>query len=222
MASRVHDHHRNHRLGQEASMPRTARKAAVADLKRSLILDAAAEVFAKDGLEGASMRALAREAGYTAGALYFHFDSKEAIYAALLERSLTALRARTQDAADRHGSSREALRAVAEAWFDFYAENPRDLDLGFYLFRGGMRPHGLGREHDRTLNEALLATLGPLRDALLESGLDVESADAEAAAFFAHASGVLLLQHTGRIRLFPTGARALLERYLDELLGRLP
>lgn len=203
-------------------MPRTARKAAVADLKRALILDAAAEVFARDGLEGASMRALAREAGYTAGALYFHFDSKEAIYAALLERSLAALRALTQDAADRQESPRGALRAAAEAWFDFYAENPRDLDLGFYLFRGGMRPHGLGRDRDRALNESLLATLRPLRDALLESGLDADGADAESAAFFAHASGALLLQHTGRIRLFPTGARALLERYLDDLERRLP
>ncbi len=202
-------------------MPRTARKAAVADLKRNLILDAAAEIFARDGLEGTSMRALAREAGYTAGALYFHFDSKEAIYAALLERSLAVLGKRTRDAADVDLPPRAALRAAAEAWFDFYAENPRDLDLGFYLFRGGMRPHGLGRDRDRALNDALLATLAPLREALLEAGFAPDAADAESAAFFAHASGVLLLLHTGRIRLFPTAARDLLERYLDDLERRL-
>jgi hypothetical protein len=38
------------------------------------------------------------------------------------------------------------LRAAALAFFRFYADNPRDLDLGFYLFRGGMKPAGLGRE----------------------------------------------------------------------------
>ena len=81
-------------------MPRSAaRQAAVADLKRTLILDAAAAVFMRDGLDAASMRAIARAAGYTAGAIYFHFDSKEAIYAALLERSLEALEACTRAAA---------------------------------------------------------------------------------------------------------------------------
>jgi hypothetical protein len=29
-------------------------------------------------------------------------------------------------------------------FFRFHAENPRDLDLGFYLFRGGMKPKRLG------------------------------------------------------------------------------
>ena len=37
------------------------------------------------------------------------------------------------------------------AFFQFYASNPRDLDLGFYLFRGGMKPRGLGKERDETL-----------------------------------------------------------------------
>ena len=68
-------------------------------LKRSLILDAARRVFENDGLEGASLRAIAAEAGYTPAALYFHFDSKEAIYAELLASSLAALRDAV-DAAD--------------------------------------------------------------------------------------------------------------------------
>jgi hypothetical protein len=33
---------------------------------------------------------------------------------------------------------------VTMAFFRFYAENPPDLDLGFYLLRGGMKPAGLG------------------------------------------------------------------------------
>ena len=202
-------------------MPRAARQAAVAGLKRELILDAATEVFARDGLDGASLRAIARAAGYTPAAIYFHFDSKEAIYAGLLERSLAALRERVVGAAEAHAAPGAALRAAAEAWFDFYAERPRDLDLGFYLFRGGLRPHGLGRARDRELNAALLATLQPLREALLALGLDAARAEAECAAFFAHASGLLLLQQTGRIRLFSAGARALLDGYLDDLERRL-
>ena len=203
-------------------MPRSAaRQAAVADLKRTLILDAASAVFMRDGLDAASMRAIARAAGYTAGAIYFHFDSKEAIYAALLERSLEALEAHTRAAAAAQADDRAALRAAALAYFDFYERNPRDLDLGFYLFRGGMQPHGLGRERDRKLNARLLAALEPLRAALLRLGVEASRADAETAAFFAHASGLLLLRHTGRIKLFRAGAGELLTAYLDDLARRL-
>ena len=39
-------------------------------------------------------------------------------------------------------AAQHTLRAKASAFFDFYREHPRDLDLGFYLFYG-MRPRGL-------------------------------------------------------------------------------
>ncbi len=38
------------------------------------------------------------------------------------------------------------MRAAAMTFLPFLRENPGDLDLGFYLFRGGMKPKGLGRE----------------------------------------------------------------------------
>ncbi|MBV9066894.1 MAG: helix-turn-helix transcriptional regulator, partial [Methylobacteriaceae bacterium] len=70
---------------------RSVRQQAVSELKRSLILDAARKVFEADGLDGASLRAIAGAAGYTPAALYFHFDSKEAIYAHVLRDSLVNL-----------------------------------------------------------------------------------------------------------------------------------
>ena len=48
------------------------------------MLDAARTVFAEAGIEGASIREIAKKAGYTPGAIYSYFESKEAIYAALL------------------------------------------------------------------------------------------------------------------------------------------
>src|SRR5262249_8701298 len=59
---------------------RTRRRRAVNDYRREIILAAARRVFAEQGLEGASMRAIATAAGYTPGALYFHFKSKEGGY----------------------------------------------------------------------------------------------------------------------------------------------
>src|SRR5215831_8084548 len=134
---------------------RQGRRRAVGEMKRELILDAARQVFEAEGLDGASLRAIAGEAGYTPAALYFHFDSKEAIYAELLRESLASLREAVMRAISRSNAPADRLRAAAMGFFRYYADNPRDLDLGFYLFRGGMKPHGLGKERDRVLNAAL-------------------------------------------------------------------
>jgi AcrR family transcriptional regulator len=200
---------------------RRERTDAVRDLKRGLILDAARKVFASDGLEGASLRAIAGAAGYTPAALYFHFASKEAIYAEVLQESLLRLRAAVERASSRARAPASRLRAAGLAFFAFYAANPRDLDLGFYLFRGGMRPHGLGRARDEELNAGLAAALAPIADAATALGATPGEARLVVVDAFAHAAGLLLLAHTGRIRMFGASAPALMARYLDGELARL-
>ena len=140
-----------------------ARQAAVSNMKRSLILDAARAIFEADGIEGASIRAIAKRAGYTPGAIYFHFASKEDIYAALLDQSLDTVVAHAHDDFPANRPPLERMRIAGRRIFDFYADNPGELDLGFYLFRGGMKPHGLGRERDRALNAKFLDALAPSR-----------------------------------------------------------
>ena len=70
----------------------------------------------------------------------------------------------------------DRLRAASMAFFRYYADNPCDLDLGFYLFRGGMKPHGLGKERDDALNAALDAALQPIADAAEALGARREEA----------------------------------------------
>ena len=50
------------------------------------LLDAAQVVFAQEGLRAASLRAIARQAGCDPALIYYHFESKEAMFAALLDR----------------------------------------------------------------------------------------------------------------------------------------
>ena len=156
---------------------RIGRQKAVSDLKRELILDAARKVFEADGLDGASLRAIAAAAGYTPAALYFHFESKEAIYAEVLRSSLANLGQAVNRAIARAKTPADRLRAAAMAFFRYYADNPRDLDLGFYLFRGGMKPHGLGKERDDVLNAALELALHPIADAAQALGAHRDEAD---------------------------------------------
>jgi AcrR family transcriptional regulator len=201
---------------------RTGRQEAVSELKRALIVDAARRVFEADGLEGASVRAIARAAGYTAGAIYFHFENKEAIYAAVLEESLDRLIAAVDAAVAAAGDhAAERLRAAGLAFFDFYAGHPRDLDLGFYLFRGGIRPRGLSTELDARLNGKLQAGLAPIGRAAADLGASPLTARALTADAFAHATGLLVLEHSGRLRMFECAGRPLMCAYLDRALARL-
>lgn len=192
--------------------------------RREHVLEAARSAFFDLGLEGASLREIAKRAGYTPGALYSYFDSKEQVYAALLGESLERLnqcvslacpqpsRAPRRDAA-------AALHDQARAFFDFYQRHPRDLDLGFYLFHG-MQPRGLTPALNEPLNARLRDALAPLQTALCRLGCSDAQAVAEVAALFAHIVGLLVLSHTGRIRLFRQDAATLFERYVAALAGR--
>src|SRR5712671_2990658 len=172
-----------------AKQQRTGRQKTVSELKRGLIMDAARRVFEAEGLDGASLRAIATAAGYTPAALYFHFESKEAIYAEVLRQSLADLRTAIARAITRAKTPADRLRAAAMAFFRYYADNPRDLDLGFYLFRGGMKPHGLGKERDEVLNTALDAALRPIADAAQALGARPQEAKLLMVDIFAHAAG---------------------------------
>jgi AcrR family transcriptional regulator len=217
------------RVERATGCARVARQRAVADVRRSLVLAAARSAFIELGLEGASMREIARRAGYTPGAIYSYFESKEEVYGALLGESLDRLNEFVDAAASAPvvGSARmarrlavqSALRAKATAFFDFYRENPRDLDLGFYLFHG-MQPRGLTPALNERLNARLRDALAPTRDGLCALGVDPVEAQAETTALFAHIVGLLLLSHTGRIRMFHQQSRALFARYLDAMLAR--
>jgi AcrR family transcriptional regulator len=51
--------------------------------KRQEILEAAARQFSASGFHGANMRDVAADAGVLAGSIYYHFDSKEALFVAV-------------------------------------------------------------------------------------------------------------------------------------------
>lgn len=200
---------------------RQSRRAAASADKRELILDAARQVFAEQGLDGASLRAIAVRAGYTPAALYFHFDSKEAMYAEVLHGSLECLGAAVARAVSEAQAPERRVKAAAMAFFRFYAERPRDLDLGFYLFRGGMKPAGLGRNRDESLNAALESALRPIAEAAVQLGASPDRANLLMVDCFAHATGLLLLLHTGRIRMFGASAPELMGAYVDDRIERL-
>ena len=222
---------------------RRQRKKAVTDTRRELVLAAAREAFFELGLEGASLREIAKRAGYTPGALYSYFNSKEDVYAALLGESLErlnrcvalALAQATEgnQSGEKSGRGVEPepepgharmlaaaqLRASATAFFEFYRDNPRDLDLGFYLFQG-MQPRGLTPALNKQLNARLRDALAPTQSALLAMGWTADDALTDTTALFAHTVGLLVVSHTGRMRMFRRTADELFARHLASLTQR--
>jgi len=57
---------------------------------RAALLEAALEVFADRGYRDASVDEIAERAGYSKGAIYFHFSAKEDLFFALLEERIDA------------------------------------------------------------------------------------------------------------------------------------
>src|SRR5690349_15726675 len=91
---------------------------------RAAILDAATREFSREGLAGARTDAIAREAGVNKALLYYYFHDKESLYAAVLDRVFTGLKARINAALEQPVSPRERLLAYAGAHFDYIAEHP--------------------------------------------------------------------------------------------------
>jgi AcrR family transcriptional regulator len=102
-------------------MPRTRLPAAE---RRDQLLDAANTVFSKVGFEATRMEDVAEAAGVAKGLLYKHFDSKDALFEALLEREggefAESLRRRLEEgAAD---GPMGALRAGLSVWLQEMAD----------------------------------------------------------------------------------------------------
>ncbi len=55
---------------------------------RQLLLESAVETFAQLGFHGASVDKIAEHAGFSKGAVYAHFNSKEELFLAILEQQM--------------------------------------------------------------------------------------------------------------------------------------
>src|SRR6266496_4849139 len=86
------------------------------DRNRELVLEAARQVFLAKGYAGASLDAIAEEAGFSKGVVYSQFGSKADLFLALLERRIDQRAAEDERiAAELAGPEgvRELLRAGA-------------------------------------------------------------------------------------------------------------
>jgi AcrR family transcriptional regulator len=78
---------------------------------RERLLDAAERVFLRRGLQGSSVEEIAAEAGFTRGAFYSNFKSKEELFVELLQSRVYRQYAEmVEEAQEQPGTPRERLR----------------------------------------------------------------------------------------------------------------
>lgn len=91
---------------------------------RERILDAAEGLFADRGFEGTTLRDVAGRVGIRTPSLYNHFPSKEALYAAVLERVVEPVLALLSELIQARPAERPDSRRVVERVMGLLAQRP--------------------------------------------------------------------------------------------------
>lgn len=127
----------------QIATPSPRRTTLKADETRELILGAAEQRFAAKGFYSARLEDIADDVGITRTAIIYHFQDKETLYHAVLEKLFTQLNDRIGVALAQSASLPEQIEAAVEAWLDFAGERPTLMRLFMREVagsEGGLRP----------------------------------------------------------------------------------
>lgn len=196
-----------------------SRQRARTQATRRKLLAAAEKTFARDGFEAARLEDIASLAGYTRGAFYANFKSKEDIFFALLEEWVGRRVAEVSAVLARENTPEKRLRALRQ----HYAQIAKDrrlalLSLEFKLF--AIR-HPEAHARLRTRQRPLRACGGDLvRHIAHEIGRNLPISSIGAATGLGALSNALLLEHlVDNTIVTDRDIRYLLGAFFDAILG---
>jgi TetR/AcrR family transcriptional regulator of autoinduction and epiphytic fitness len=98
---------------------------------RELILASAERHFARAGFTGASVQEIVADTGFSKPTLYYHFQSKEGLFKALLEHAHSTCHHLMQQAAASEPDLRRKLVAILAALFEFLRDREDLTRLSF-------------------------------------------------------------------------------------------
>ena len=177
---------------------------------RAALLDEAIVVLRESGVDGLSLRDLARRAGVSHGAPRSHFVDRQALLDALAELGFERLTGVVRRALDAGGDVPERFRRVARAYVDFAVDDAALMALMFQAKVAG-RPGGV---HGAAMT--LFATLDGAVGPIPVDGPADDSRETFKMLFAATMQGIAALVASGRLerahgdRLVDAGMDALL------------
>lgn len=155
------------RAGNDAKTPRTERG------RRTLrkLLDASAIEFGEKGFHEASVSSITRRAGVALGSFYTYFDSKEALFRALVQDMSENVRSSARSAISEGMSAIAIERAALSAFLSFAAEHKeiyRIIDEAEFVDPASYRAHYETVAERITARLAAGSASGQFRDGLGE------------------------------------------------------
>ena len=180
---------------QHVQAMRKARTARRQRQTRGEILDAACQIVLRDGSSGFTLAAVAEELGLTNPALYYYFDSKEALLFALIVREWLACGAEVRDVVEATDDGADAVEALIRAVFDRYRDR---LDLFLLVHQkmvelGAASVTGAQLERIRPVNDMLYGGAETRLRADQGRGVFPRSREPRRFAFTAHMAVIGLL-----------------------------
>jgi len=189
------------------------------DLRQAL-LDAAATVVERDGVEPLSLRELARGLGVSHAAPAHHFADRAALLAALATDGFGRFAAALGEAAESVPGPLERLEAVGRAYVRFALEHPGRFRVMFGREQAAASPPLPTAGEGGAAWQILLRTV---REALVATRGAPAAAEAEGVAFACwaavHGAAMLWLDGPLRCELPPAEARARFDAGLDATLA---
>ncbi len=186
---------------------------------RRKLLDAAKRIFAQEGFEAARLEDIAAGAGYTRGAFYANFESKEDIFFALFEEWVRERIETLTSALRRHSDPAEKLVALRT----HYAELATDrrlvlISMEFKLFAlRHPEAHNRLRSRHRRIRASFSQLFSEIMNAL---GKTIPIAYPAASACLGAVSQGLLLEHLLDLKTLSDGdVRQVLGLFFDSIFS---
>jgi TetR/AcrR family transcriptional regulator, mexJK operon transcriptional repressor len=184
--------------------------------RRRQILEAASRVFSQKGFGGASMRAIAREAGIKQPLIYWYFEGKEDLFRAVLSE-LSPLFERMENPEDlMDRPPEEVLSLIASMELGSY-DDPKLVRLfRIVIAESALNPEGSGRYLEESQSAVLGFLAAYLRRQIELGRLKAHDAESAARSFF----GAQIFYFLAR-EVFPHMKEGLpdQERYIENVVG---
>ena len=166
---------------------------------RCRLLASAARVFARRGFHAASVEDVAEDAGFSKGAVYSNFESKEDLFLAMLEARFAARVAEVREVVSSAGEPGEQARRSADGFIRQFAEDPDWPVLFMEFWAYAQRNPSVRRRFAAQVRELRRAIAEILEARAAEAGAELPvPAEQLAAMTFAMATGVALERQLDR------------------------
>ncbi|WP_208590277.1 TetR/AcrR family transcriptional regulator [Gracilibacillus suaedae] len=109
------------------------RKAVDQELSREAIIDVAHQLFVDQGFQAVSMRMIARELGYSHGAIYYHFKNKADLFYAMIEQDFAMINKELKRLDKLELSQEEKLKELLLGYIRFGLTYPNHYEVMFIM-----------------------------------------------------------------------------------------